>query len=140
MPIRQPTDDATKYAHWRARVAGEPVEIHETEYHAGFYEMAVGPKGPKRRLVAVEVILQSDVDFVTGELTEDETFLAWSEDGVIDLALKWTYLRPISRDRYDGLLARDRNIATVAAPPKANSVERPAFADISQSPITPPTF
>lgn len=123
MPMRQPTPDAVKYAHWAARLAGEPVEVHESEFHPGFYEMATGKRGPDRKLIPVQVHIVADVDWLTGELTEDEKIVAWSPDGVVDLSQKWTYLRPISRERYDML---------------CNMTPEVALISIADRPMTPP--
>lgn len=138
MPMRQPTPEDRKYAHWRARLAGRPVEVHENEFHAGFYEMAVGKRGPARKLIPVQVHLVAETDWMTGELVEDERFVAWSEGGAIDLVENWTYLRPISRERYDMLCDRERHIAQVSAP-KAAQHGGPHFAPIGEIPVFPPT-
>lgn len=97
-------------------MAGHDAERMEGVPECGFYKTRNVKSGP---WVPVRLFVQRDIDLQTGELTGPETIMAEKEGNTFPAARIWIYLRPISRDEYDRLVAltaSDERMAATMAP------------------------
>lgn len=101
--IRQPTPQMRLLKWHRDTIKGLRPPRHEDVPHCGWYKQRAHKQGP---WIPVFIWCDQVIDPETGELTEPEVLKAdvWGEDGPVNLARIWTFLRPISRQQYDDLV------------------------------------
>ena len=99
--IRQPSPASQLYRWWNDALAGMAPPVHDGLAEAGFYKTRLVKGGP---WAAVEIKVQRDIDFETGELTGPERLIAICDGDRRDPARIWTYLTPISREEHRALL------------------------------------
>ncbi|WP_296763757.1 hypothetical protein [Sediminimonas sp.] len=100
--MRQPTSEHDAQAWWRAALRDPKTPRHDGDPKCGFYRMRKRKGGP---WLPVEITLDQDVDFRTGELAADERVVALVEGIPDDAARIWTYLTPITREEFERLFA-----------------------------------
>ena len=124
--MRMPTPASQLYAWHRAALSGDDPPIHDGLAEAGFYKVRMVKGGP---WAAVEIKVERDIDFETGELTAPERLVAICDGERRNPANLWTYLTPISRDEHRAILERRQFIPEMAA--------TRAKIDLTERPITP---
>jgi hypothetical protein len=124
--IRQPSTVRQIYQWHADALAGREPERHDGIPQAGWYRMRHVKGGP---WVAVEIVCRQVVDPETGELTEDERWVARIEGREIDAAPIWIRLNPIARTDFLALCRRaetdDVMAATMVAVDLAKTPQRP---------------
>lgn len=97
--MRTPTPDNEAYAYWFSVLNGTREPVHEDNPQAGFYRMRLVKNGP---FVPVAIWIEKTVDETTGELLDDERYVALVNGKPEDPARIWTYCaaRPIEEDEY----------------------------------------
>ena len=99
--MRVPSPASQLYAWHRAALAGDNPPIHDGLAECGFYKTKIVRGGP---WAAVEIKVERDIDFETGELTAPERLVAICDGERRNPANLWTYLTPISRDEHRALI------------------------------------
>lgn len=110
--MRQPTPARELFRWWNAALAGMDPEIHDGWPECGFYKTRLVRGGP---WVAVEIKIERDIDFDTGELTAPERLVAICGGERRRPEGLWTYLTPISRDEHRALNESRQSIPAMAA-------------------------
>ena len=126
MPIRQPSTMADLLVWHRAFLAGENPPHHETEVHCGWYKTREVKGGP---WVPAKIYISRETCRKTGELLSDERFRLDINGIEFDPYERWTFLRPISRESYDDLIQRQRDIPAMQS--------TTTKLDLAEEPILP---
>lgn len=125
--MRKPSTFSEAHRWWFDAIAGRDVEQHDGLPECGLYRRRNVKGGP---WVPVQVKLSQDIDHDTGELSAPERYIAVAEGRVIDAALIWDRLEPISRAEYDRL------VEAVATDERMQASMVPL--DLSATPTRPP--
>lgn len=123
--MRRPTPKAAQAAHWRARLRGERVPLHEDEPQCGLYAIRFS----SGELVPVRISLISPVN-KNGELVGDEIMVAVISE---TMEIRKTHglnrvwldcaKRPISKEEYDRLLSATGRFAGSTIPARYHSAD-----------------
>lgn len=110
--MRQPSTATQIYAWHRAALRGEKPAVHDGLPEAGWFKARMTKGGP---WVSVEIRLEREIDFETGELSGPERLVCICDGQRRNPASLWTYLTPISREDYHALNHRAAAIPAMAA-------------------------
>lgn len=124
--MRQPTPDHVLYAWHRAAVAGLKPPTHEGHPECGWFKRRIVRGGP---WVPVEIMVRREIDPDTGELEGPEVLVASYDDRIVPPHTIWTHLTPITRDEFDDLVQRPRDLPVM----QATHVK----LDLTEEPIRP---
>lgn len=112
--MRRPSTARELYAWWEAAMRGERPPVHEGEPHCGWFRTRAVRGGP---WIPARVFVEREIDPETGELADDERFVAEVAGQRRDAAAAWVSIcrRPISREEYEAMVARrDGDLALLA--------------------------
>lgn len=126
--MRKPTSFMKAFAWHRAAIAGERPATIEGEIQCGWFRTRFVRGGP---WVPARIWLHREIDPATGELTDDERFLAEIDGERRDAQTVWDWVcgNPISKDQYEDLCRMKERTPAMAATHVA--------LDLSQKAIRP---
>jgi len=125
--MREPSTFVQAHRWWFDAIAGRDVERSDGLPECGFFRKRNVSGGP---WVPVQISLSRAIDHDTGELTAPERYIAHVEGRVVDAAMIWDRLEPISREEFDRLVARIASDERMQASMVA--------LDLSETPTRPP--
>lgn len=126
--MRQPTPGADLYAWHRAAMAGEDPSITEDYPECGWYRIQFKKGAP---WIAVEIRIDREIDRDTGELIcPERVYSHYLGQRRSDAERIWTWLKPISRDRYKAMVATEFDTPTIP-------LTEAGFTDLTQEPALP---